>query len=264
MDEQLRLKLKDVIKTSLENYVRNWTPSSYHPLDALIPTERKIRSIVGGLETSMGTRVWEPIAKVLASSNGFEVITEKLKRPAPMPPLLQAKLDYLITARESKATWLDRTEVIGELKETVSSITDDERAGIEYVAPASGSGVDIFLKKDNKYYAFDTKTVQPNVGDIKKFNKQILEWYTYAIFKDPNVDFSGQIAYPYNPWSTDFWSKDTHKNGALKPKEDALVEDEFWDFISGLTGTFGQIMGIFEELEDEGLGDELSELIKTI
>lgn len=264
MDEQLRLKLKDVIKTSLENYIRNWTPSSYHPLDALIPTERKIRSIVGGLETSMGTRVWEPIAKVLASSNGFEVLTDKLRRPAPMPPLLQAKLDYLMTARENKDTWVDRYEVIRELKETANSISNEDRAGIEYVAPASGSGVDIFLKKYDNYYAFDTKTVQPNVGDIKKFNKQILEWYAYAIFRDPNVDFSGQIAYPYNPWNTNFWDKDIHKNGALKPSEDALVEDEFWDFVSGLTGTFQQIMSIFEELEDEGLGDELSKIIKTI
>lgn len=264
MDEQLRLKLKDVIKTSLENYIRNWSSSSYHPLDTLIPTERKIRSIVGGLETSMGTRVWEPIAKVLASNNGFEILAGKLKRPSPMPPLLQAKLDYLITARESKATWVNRTEVIRELKETVSSISDEDRASIEYVAPASGSGVDVFLKKDDKYYAFDTKTVQPNVGDIKKFNKQILEWYAYAIFREPNVDFSGQIVYPYNPWNTDFWDKDIHKNGALKPKEDALVEDEFWDFVSGLNDTFRQIMGIFEELEGESLGDELSKLIKTI
>jgi hypothetical protein len=43
-----------------------------------------------------------------------------------------------------------------------------------------------------------------------------------------------------------------------------LVEDEFWDFVSGLNDTFRQIMGIFEELEGEGLGDELSKLIKTI
>lgn len=264
MNPQLRAEIKNVIKTSLQNYVANFTYSSTHPLDTLIPTERKIRSLVGGLETSMGTKLWEPIAKVLASNNGFEVLKSKLKRPDPMPLSLQAKLDYLITIREHRTTWVNRDEIVRELRETVRSMTDSERNGVEYIAPASGSGVDIFFKKDGKYYAFDTKTVQPNVGDIKKFNKQILEWYAYAIFKQPDIDFSGQIAYPYNPWATDFWARDIHRNGALQPGVDALVENEFRDFISGYHGTFQQIMSIFEELEEEGLGEQLSESIRMI
>lgn len=264
MPEELKQEIKEVIRISLLNYVSRFSYTSKHPLDTLIPTERKIRSLVGGLETSMGTKLWEPIAKVLAANNGFEVLEDKLKRPEPMPILLQTKLDYLMTVREHKATWLDRNEVASELRETVSSITPAERAAIEYVAPASGSGVDIYFKKDNKYYAFDTKTVQPNVGDIKKFNRQLLEWYAYAIFKNPDIDFSGKIAYPYNPWGKDFWSREPHKSGALQPKVDAVVEDEFWDFVSGYEGTFRQIMEIFEELERDGLGDQLSEIIKTI
>ena len=263
MNQELKIEIKYVIKTALEKYVNNFSYNSKHPLDTLIPTERKIRSLVGGLETSMGTKLWEPIAKVLAANNGYEVLEEKLKRPEPMPLKLQAKLDYLMTAREHKATWIDCKDVAKELKDTVESISNEERAMIAYVAPASGSGVDIYFKKDDKYYAFDTKTVQPNVGDIKKFNRQLLEWYAYAIFKNPSIEFSGKIAYPYNPWATDFWSREPHKSGALQPGVDALVEDEFWDFISGYKGTFRVIMEIFEELENEGLGEKLSVIIKT-
>jgi len=263
MDKELRQKVKDVIKISLENYVSNFEYTSTHPLDILIPTERRIRSLVGGLETSMGTKLWEPIAKVLALNNGFEILEEKLKRPKPMPNKLQTTLNHLITAREDKATWVGREEIIKKLRKAVKPITKNRRATVEYVDPAAGSGVDIFFKKGGKYYAFDTKTVKPNVGSIKSYNKQILEWYAYAIFKDPGIDFSGQIAYPYNPGAKDFWAEEPHKSGSLQPKVDALVEDEFWDFISGHEGTFRQIMDIFEELENEGFGKKLSEIIKN-
>ena len=33
----------------------------FQPLDLLIPNERQIRSIVGGLETSLGTTLWEAL-----------------------------------------------------------------------------------------------------------------------------------------------------------------------------------------------------------
>ena len=45
----------------------------------MIPKERKIRSIVGGLETSLGTTLWEPLAKALAIENNFEIVKPKEK-----------------------------------------------------------------------------------------------------------------------------------------------------------------------------------------
>ena len=46
-------------------------------LDYIFPKERRIRAIIGGLETSLGTKLWEQLAKLLASENGFEVLDEK-------------------------------------------------------------------------------------------------------------------------------------------------------------------------------------------
>lgn len=61
---------------------------------------------MGGLETSMGTTVWEPVAKTLAELHGFEVIKEKILRPSPFPNELAAELSSLIVLREDKTTWM--------------------------------------------------------------------------------------------------------------------------------------------------------------
>ncbi|MGJ1417686.1 hypothetical protein [Sphingobacterium multivorum] len=45
--------------------------ANFQILDLVIPTERKIRSLVGGIETSLGTTLWEPLAKSLGSLKRF-------------------------------------------------------------------------------------------------------------------------------------------------------------------------------------------------
>ncbi len=261
MDITLRTQIKQNLKESLRKYVTNFSCTNIQPLDLLIPKERKIRSIVGGMETSMGTTVWEPIAKTLAEMNGFEIVEDKILKPNPFPENLANELSQLITLRESSITWVSAKDCLERLR-AVSKQTNKEN--IEYQMPPAGTGVDIYLRKNGVDYAFDTKTVQPNLGSIKSFNKQIMEWYAYSVFKNPNIRIECKIAYPYNPYTSDFWSHTPHNRGVLEPKVDALVENEFWDFISGIRNTYQQITSIFQELNKEGFGNELSELIASI
>lgn len=261
MDKTLREEIKKNLKNSLRKYVSAFKYKNTQPLDLLIPKERKIRSVVGGLETSMGTTVWEPIAKTLAEMNGFELLNEKILRPDPFPEELAVKLGSLITLRENKDTWVSIRECKIRIAKVCKSL---DRTNLKYVAPAAGTGVDLFFKKDGTEFAFDTKTVQPNLGSIKSFNKQILEWYAYRICKDPEVDIECKIAYPYNPYSNDFWGHTPHNQGVLEHGIDAVVENEFWDFLSGIDNTFQIIKDIFIELNDEGFGKELSGLIERI
>lgn len=262
MDTKTKKLIKETIQNSILDYVSNFDGKTKQPLDILIPKERAIRSIVGGLETSMGTRVWEPIAKALAETNGFEVIEEKILRPKPFPEALSVELSRLIEMREDKATWVSAKECKKRIKAVVLKLGIDPDS-IEYVAPPAGTGVDIRLKKEGTEYAFDTKTVQPNVGSIKSFNKQILEWYAYSIFRDPDIDIVCRIAYPYNPHEKDFWTYAPHNGGILEPSIDAVVENEFWDFLSGEKNTFQEIEKCFNELNKEGFGKEISELIEN-
>ncbi len=261
MDKKLREELKQNLKNSLTKYVSNFEYTSIQPLDLLIPKERKIRSVVGGLETSMGTTVWEPVAKTLAGMNKFEIIKEKILKPDPFPEELAVELGTLITLRENKDTWISAKECVIRLKNICKKI---DRSKIKYISPSAGTGVDMRFKKDGVEYAYDTKTVQPNVGSIKSFNKEILEWYAYRICKDPDVNIECKIAYPYNPYTNDFWSHAPNNSGILQPGIDAVVENQFWDFLSGLKNTYQLITGIFKELNDEGFGKELSALIEKI
>ena len=261
MDKALREEIKRQLRHSLQKYVSGFKYKTSHPLDLLIPKERKIRSLIGGLETSMGTRVWEPVAKTLAKNNGFELIEGKILGPSPMPEKLASELAKLITARENKSTWISSKDCVERLRKICRPIN---RTSLKYVRPAAGTGVDIYFRKNGIEYAYDTKTVQPNLGSIKSFNKQILEWYAYRICKDPEVKIECRIAYPYNPFPTDFWSHTPHTKGIMEHHVDAVLENEFWDFLSGMTNTYQHITEIFEELNAEGLGKELSDKIALI
>ena len=65
--------IKKVLKKSISNFFLNKKVKVIHPLDFIFPSERRIRSLIGGLETSMGTTLWEPILKLFAKNNGYEI-----------------------------------------------------------------------------------------------------------------------------------------------------------------------------------------------
>lgn len=71
-------------------------------MDDIFPKERRIRSLIGGLETSLGVTFWEPLSKTLAEINGFEIIKYKILIPTPFPSTLQRELDRLVSERENK------------------------------------------------------------------------------------------------------------------------------------------------------------------
>ncbi|KKQ48877.1 MAG: Type II restriction endonuclease TdeIII [Candidatus Shapirobacteria bacterium GW2011_GWE1_38_10] len=261
MDSKVREEIKSNLKNSIRRYTTNFSYDSFQPLDLIIPKERKIRSLVGGLETSMGTTVWEPIAKTLAKLNGFEVIPEKILEPTPFPPELRVGLSNDISARENRGTWISSNVCVNNFRSICAGI---DRSGLTYIDPPPGTGVDVWLKKNGKEYAFDIKTVQPNVGGIKSFNKQILEWYAYRICKEPSVQIECKIVYPYNPYKSDFWSHAKTTGGILEPKVDALVENEFWNFLSGDENTYQEITNMLKELSAEGFGKELSNIIEKL
>ena len=63
--------IKLTVSKSIMSFFQNKEVKVSHPLDLIFPRERQIRSLIGGLETSLGTQVWEPLAKMFAKNNGF-------------------------------------------------------------------------------------------------------------------------------------------------------------------------------------------------
>lgn len=249
----------DSISKFIKNRLKKKAPN-FQVLDLIIPTERKIRSVVGGMETSLGTTLWEPLAKNLARLNGFEVINEKLKAPANMPAILQNTVQIVTDGRISKNQLHTAEYCHDRIKEVSQNFLSQPLT--EFVKARRGFGVDIWLRKDDINYLFDTKTVQSNVGGYSKCFDQILNWYSYFYARYPDQQAFARIVFPYNPYGTDnFWSKTIGRGWPLEPSNEGWVENEFWDFCSGVTNTYEIIHSAFISISES---KDLEEIIQEI
>jgi hypothetical protein len=249
------IKLTAIIKDTVRKSILDYAERSLHKkakfqiLDLIIPKERKIRSIVGGLETSLGTTLWEPLAKALAKNNGFLVKEENLEAPANMPANLGNVLANIISERERRSGVYDAEKSHVEIRETCQIFQNSRR--IEMFVPApKGYGVDIWLVKDGINYFFDTKTVQPNLGAFTNCMKQVLHWYAYFYCKHPDERAEARIVFPYNPHRIDFWDGSIAQGLPLEKNKEGWVENEFWNFCSGHNDTYLLIKNSFKELHE--------------
>ncbi len=255
--EEIKAIAKNTVINSVTNFVinrRNKTPS-FQILDLIIPTERKIRSVVGGMETSLGTTLWEPLAIEIAKSNGFTVINQKLEAPKNMPANIQGTIQSLLEERYKITSIYDAKHCHERIKDVCQVYVNSPIT--EFEKPKSGEGVDIWLKKNDVNYFFDTKTVKPSLKDYKNFIHQLFSWYGFFYSRFPHQEAQARIVFPYNPYPNyDFWSKTTGKGRPLEKKTEALVENEFWDFCSGLENTYSIIHEAFIEISQSGVLEE--------
>lgn len=261
--EQISRTIKKTVKESILSFAKRQigkTPK-FQILDLIIPKERKIRSIVGGLETSLGKTLWEPLAKNLASQNDFEVISKNLESPKNMPSNLNNTIQTILDDRKRKNGVYDAVSSHEEIKRICQIFIDRPIDGFEK-AP-KGFGVDIWLKKNGVNYFFDTKTVQPNVGSLSKFVDQIINWYAYFYSRYP-LDFAeARIVFPYNPYNVNFWEGTKGGGFPLEKNHEGWVENQFWDFCSGIENTYSLIENSFKELrESKELEESLNQLLE--
>ncbi|MDP2888945.1 MAG: TdeIII family type II restriction endonuclease [Bacteroidota bacterium] len=261
-DQQAKEIITETVKASLISFARGalTKKAKFQILDLIIPKERKIRSIVGGLETSLGTTLWEPLAKALAVENGFEVINSKLESPVNMPSNLSNTLQTMLDERKRKNGVYNAQSCHSEIKRVCQTFLTRP---IDSFEPApKGFGVDIWLKKDDINYFFDTKTVQPNIGNYSKFVEQIINWYAFFYSRYPDQQAQARIVFPYNPYNGNFWDKTMGKGKPLERDYEGWVENQFWNFCSGLDNTFSIITDSFNELrESRALENDLNSML---
>lgn len=246
-------KIRQIAIDSVLGYIKNNFDGDrkFQILDNLIPKQRRIRSIVGGLETSLGRTMWEPIAKAIATDNGFSVENKSLKCPEYMPDALSSILTEVINARIKKDGRFDGISSHMEIKKRCEPFA--KKPIKSFIKPASGSGVDIWLKKDGINYIFDIKTVQPNLKQYNSFLIQICNWYAYFYSEYPSEKVVARIIFPYNPHKVDFWTKTIGNGKPLEPENEAWVENRFWNFISNQENAFETINEILKGIGREGV-----------
>lgn len=263
MNEPIRNEIKHTIEKSINNFFKNKEVNVTHILDKLFPVERRIRSLIGGLETSMGTTVWEPIAKKLAESNGFTVLNSKeFLMPKVLPDnVVKLKANWM-QKRADRTNSVKLSEFVQELRTVLNGLNPDDLHNMPLVKPTAGKGIDIWLRKNDKEFIYDIKTNQINQKDGLAFDSSLMDWYIYRISQNPDLEVSAQLAFPFNPFKPkDWWAKQGSRAYPLQKGLDAVVEDEFWDFLSGQSNTYSEIELIFEELKAENFSSKFHDIL---
>lgn len=255
--KKLKKEIKDTLKESIRDFFSEKEVKTVHPLDLIFPKERRIRSLIGGLETSLGTKVWEPLAKTFAKNNGFEVLDEKEYNAS--VPLLGKKILHKLSDFKDKKR-MDNKLLCSEYFDEIKNITDiTKKPNNNFIKIPKGEGVDIWLKKDNIEYLIDIKTTQVNAGSGPKFLENLLKWYSYSALQGTE-DLQCFIGFPFNPHKSDFWKKEGGKIAPLMKNNEAYVGDNFWDMLSGMNETTKFIFNVFKELGEEDFGGEFNDI----
>ena len=255
MNKKNQIKL--TISKSIETFFLNKKVKTTHPLDLIFPKERRIRSLIGGLETSLGTRVWEPLAKMFAKNNGFEVLNEKELNVA--VPKIPEKVMHKLSDFDNKKLNDPSLKHSDYKKEITAFIKENNIQSTEKIKMPKGEGVDIWIRKGDEEFLIDIKTVQLNAGSGSKFNRNLLKWYTFrALDSKKGVDSKCMLAFPFNPHKKDYWQKEGGKVSPLIFSEEALVGNEFWDLLSGEKNTIELIFEVFREMGEENFGKQFN------
>ena len=250
---------KDAVKSSFFSFFlcREEVKTRHLLLYKLFPDESNIRSVMGGIETSLGVTLWEKIATKIAEENGYEILDHKNKflQPINMPITVTNLIAKYKDMREVEDANLPMENYINELNKTINNLElNDLPASFKKLT--KGSGVDIYIKKNNQEYAFDIKTVQINAGSGTKFNETLMKWiafnYLHQKHNKTNIPFRAHLVIPYDPHTESNWWTEFGERAYPLDHVDLLLGNEFWDLISDQKDTLTYITKAFYELVDEG------------
>jgi hypothetical protein len=213
-----------------------------HPLTSLVfPSQSMTRSQIGGLETSLGTGLWQQLAKRLAEANKLEVLKAGVVE-SPKEGSTAAALAEKLKAVAVKGTPLDMVsaEVATRVKETASQSEDWERL-------KKGDGVDFHFKKSNTEYAVDIKTAHLNAKNGDTFHDMLKRWVVYRQLRaSGNVVFRARLVIPYDSeydesgGVRDWWSVHKGKASPLT-RQDVWIGNDFWKELTDCAGAWKAI-----------------------
>jgi hypothetical protein len=253
---------KKTVMTSFFNFFicREDVKTRHILLYKLFPEESNIRSVMGGLETSLGTTLWEKIACQIAKENDFEILNPKTDflQPKVMPVSITNLIAKHKDKREIHDAKLPMSKYISALSSTIKDLNPNEVPS-EYKTLTKGSGVDIFIRKANDEYAFDIKTVQINAGSGTKFNETLMKWLAFKAlhqkYLGTNYNFNAHLVIPYDPHTDSNWWDEFGDRAYPLDRKDIQLGDEFWNLLSGRSNTLAQITKAFNQLADEKFQD---------
>ena len=247
----IKQEAQKFILDSVGNYLKKKEPpDTFTPLQLIFPEERYTHSVMLGLMTSLGEKLWVNLAKHLAKKNQFEILD--VKGFNSKVPVLPQNIENLVNDFNRKR--LETKNSLNELKsKLIEEITKTNNVKeITTQKITKSEGVDMWFKKNQKEYMYESKTVQVNTGGGIEFSKKMCKWHAYRLLQDSKADLETAVIFPYDPFKGKFFDKLKGRISPLIEGEDAKMGDQFWDFISGQKSTTKKIEEAFKEIKKSG------------
>ena len=231
---EIRAIIKDCLRKKLANYKPETSSMPFHY--RLLGKDRMaLFSFVQSLNTTFGTSIFEPVAKVIAKIN-YPIVEKQFIVGDKIRENAQSEIQHIIDHLSSGVSSPDK------IKET-ELIRQACKAGA--INSLKLVKVDLFLQDNiGVKYLFDLKTAKPNASNFKDFKRTLLEWVAILLTTNQSEKVKSLIAIPYNPYEPEPYERWTLR-GMLDLKEELLVGNEFWDFLGG-TGTYEMLLSCFE------------------
>lgn len=238
LSREQRNKIKTLLTQKIENKLKKYgrETTSMPFLARLVQDNEKIAaySFIHSLATSLGMSIYEDVSVIIASDNSQE-----------------AYRNYGVGGIISSPQRAAISKIINELREGKrKSDIAQETKEILFFSPSggkfqkSGNIADFYMKRDNKEFFFEIKTVKPNIDVFEKSKTKLLEWIARR-----RSSVKVFLAFPYNPYHPQPYSRFTEV-GMMNQPNDFLVGDEYWNFIGG-DNTFPQLLETFDEVGKE-------------
>ncbi|PIQ86558.1 MAG: hypothetical protein COV74_04055 [Candidatus Omnitrophica bacterium CG11_big_fil_rev_8_21_14_0_20_45_26] len=228
---KIKVLLTKKIESKLKKYGRETTSMPF--LARLIQDNEKIAaySFIHSLATSLGMSIYEDISVIIATENSEEAFR-----------------NYGVGGAISASQRSVISKIINELREAKRK-SDIRRETSEVLAASSSGGkfqksgniADFYMKREQKEFFFEIKTVKPNIDVFEKSKTKLLEWIARR-----RSSIKVFLAFPYNPYHPQPYSRFTEV-GMMNHPNDFLVGDEYWNFIGG-DDTFSQLLQVFDEV----------------
>lgn len=244
--DKIKILLTKKIENKIKKYGRETTSMPF--LARLIQDNEKIAaySFIHSVATTLGMSIYEDVSVIIASENSQEAF-----RNYGVGGIISVSQKDVIAKivnelREGKR----EANITQEMKEVLAASSEGGKF------QKSGNIADFYMKKNNKEFFFEIKTVKPNIDVFEKSKTKLLEWIARK-----RTDVKVFLAFPYNPYHPQPYSRFTEV-GMMDHPNDFLIGDEYWDFIGG-KNTFPQLLETFDEVGKE-FKQRLSQKFKQI
>lgn len=249
--EKIKDLLSQTLDKKLEKYSRETTVMPF--LVKLMQNADRVAaySFVHSLVTTLGMSIYEKVSEIMVQGLAKEAHT-------------RFDMGGVISAQQKGVI----TNIIEELREKGSSRSPNAAAEKREVmeAPTDGASPQIDGKIADFYYLttdgikryFEIKTAKPNIDVFVASKRKILEW----IARRREEDMEVFLALPYNPYHPEPYSRFTQQN-LFQIEKDFLVAEQYWDLLSGESGTLESLLAIFDQMGKE-YKEKIDEKIKDV